>query len=138
MSGHLNLREGLSAYCHRCTSWGNTLKIRHICPDIRIQSINNHLAICWAGNLHSAVDETRGRFCSFPRLILPDVLGLWKKVRKLASVELCLSDHAALEEILTGAIEGPVEEREECNGIFTQDLLVEIRDRPRDVHTLKN
>lgn len=66
------------------------------------------------------------------------MLGFWEEVGQLALVELCLSDHTALEKVLSGAIEGSVEEGEESKSILAEDLLVEIGDLTRDIHALED
>jgi hypothetical protein len=43
-----------------------------------------------------------------------------------------------LKKLLPGAIEGSVEKGEECNSISAEDLLVEIRNGSRDVHSLQD
>jgi predicted DNA-binding protein len=62
----------------------------------------------------------------------------WEEVWEYTLIELCLSDYSALKKLLPGAIERPVEEGEECNSFFAKDLLVEIRDGSRDVHSLED
>lgn len=65
------------------------------------------------------------------------MLGLWEEVGQRALVELYLSNDTALEKLLSGAIEGPLEEGEEGKGIFCEDLLVEGCDGAGDVHALE-
>lgn len=64
--------------------------------------------------------------------------GFWEEVWQRALVELCLSDHTSLEEVLAGAIEGSVKEGEECKSIFAEDLAVEVVDCASDVNALEN
>lgn len=60
------------------------------------------------------------------------MLGLWKEIWENALVELGLSDNTALEELLSSCVEGSVEESDESNGIFGEDLLVGVVDDARD------
>jgi len=66
------------------------------------------------------------------------VFGLGQEIREHSLVELGLSDGSTLEELLAGRVEGAVQEGEEGNGIFAQDLLVEIGDGSRDVDALED
>lgn len=109
-----------------------TFKISHVCVDLRVQCVDNHLAVGWSGNLDSAVNETWCWWSSSPGSIISDVLGLGEEIRENAFVELGLSDNTALEELLSSCVEGSVEESDESNGILGEDLLVGVVDDARD------
>ena len=66
------------------------------------------------------------------------MLGFGEEVWQLALVELRLSDHTTLKEVLAGPIEGSVKESEERKSILCEDLLVEVCDLARDVHALED
>ena len=66
------------------------------------------------------------------------MLCLREEVWESALVEFCLSDHTTLKEVFAGSIEGSVEEGEECNSIFAQDLLIEVSDRAGDIHAMED
>ena len=71
-------------------------------PNIGVKSISNHLAICWARDLYSPVDETWRSFS--PRTVLPYMPRLWQEVWQGPFVELH-RDHTGLERILSSSIE---------------------------------
>jgi len=66
------------------------------------------------------------------------VLCLREEIWERAFVELCLSDDAALEELLSGAVEGSVEEGEESESLLGENLAIEVVDLACDVHAMKN
>jgi hypothetical protein len=111
----------------------HTLKVGHICPDIRVQGIDNHLAVGWAGDLDTPVDETWRWWCALPRIVLADVLGLWEEVEKVTLVELSLSDYSALKQCLPALIECAVEERKEDTGVLAEDVTVLVVEVAEDV-----
>ena len=47
----------------------------------------------------------------------------WQKVEDVALVKLCLSDHTALKEGSSGAIEGSVKDGQEDGCVFRENLL---------------
>lgn len=103
-----------------------TLKVGHVSVNIRVQCIDNHLAVSWTSDLNSAVNKTWRWWCCSPRSIVSDVLGLWKEVWENALVELCLSDNTALEKLLSSGVERSVEEGKEGDGVSGEDLLVRV------------
>ena len=113
-----------------------TLKISHVSVDLGVQCVDDHLAVSGPGDLNSAVNETWSWWCSSPCGIISDVLGLWEEIWENALVELGLSDHTALEELLSSCVERSVEESKERNGVLGEDLLVGVVDDTRDVNTL--
>lgn len=101
---------------------GHTLKISHVSPDIRVQRVDNHLAICGTGDFHTAVDETRSRGSTLPGIVLTNVLCLGQEVGEVALVNLGLAVDTALEEGLASRVEGAVEDGEEGTGVLGEDL----------------
>lgn len=115
-----------------------TLKVGHVCPDVRVECVHNHLPVGGAGDLDSTVDETRCGRCSFPCIVLTDVLGLWEEVEEVALVELGLANLAALEQGLAGAIERAVQESKEDGCVFGQDLAGLVVEGSEDVDFAEN
>lgn len=115
-----------------------TLKISHVCPHIRVQRVDDHLAVCWAGDLDAPVHQTRSRWCASPCVVLANVLGLWEEVEQIALVEFCLSDHTTLEESFPALVECAVEESKEDGSIFAQDVSVLVIELAEDVNLAEN
>lgn len=109
-----------------------TLEIGHVCIDLRVQCVDDHLAVGWTGNLNSAVNKTWCWWGGSPGSIISDVPGLWEEIWENPLVELGLSDNTALEKLLSSGVEGSVEEGDESNGILGEDLLVGVVDDTRD------
>lgn len=101
---------------------GHTLKISHVCPDIRVQRVDDHLAICGTGDFHTAVDETRSWGSTLPGIVLTNVLCLGQEVGEVTLVNLGLAVDTALEEGLASRVEGAVEDGEEGTGVLGEDL----------------
>ena len=129
--------EPLGSLGH-CKNSLQTFKIGHICPDIGVQRIHHHLSIRGPGDLHSSINQPWGGLCSLPRIILSDMLCLREKIGKRAFVELCLTDNTTSEEFFSRGIEGSMEESEERNSFFAQNLLVEIGDGAGDINALED
>ena len=110
-----------------------TLEIGHVCPDIRVQGVDNHLAICRASDLDAPVNKTWRWWCALPCIVLADVLGLWEKVEKVALVELSLSDYSSLQQRFPALIECAVEERKEDTGVLAEDVTVLVVEVAEDV-----
>jgi hypothetical protein len=116
----------------------HTFEIGHVCPYIGVQCIHNHLPVRGTCDLHSSVNQARSGRCSLPRIVLSDVLSLGQEIWKNALVELGLSDYTAFEKVLSGGIEGAVEEGEEDHSIFGEDVLVEVGDGTGNADTLED
>lgn len=132
MSAHLSLQI-VSFYSSYLNRGGLTFEISHIRPDIRVQRIDNHLAICRAGDLDAPVYQAGSRWCASPCVVLTDVLGLWEEVEQIALVELCLSNHTALKESFPALVECAVEKRKEDGSIFAKDVSVLVIELTEDV-----
>jgi hypothetical protein len=117
---------------------GGVLEVGHVGPHVRVEGVDDHLAVDGAGDLDAAVDQARGRKRALPDIALADVLGLGQKIGQDAAVELGLADHAALEELLAAGVEGAVQQREEDGGIFGQDLFGFVVERAEDEHLLED
>src|ERR1700753_2691525 len=115
-----------------------TFKIRHVCPHVRIQCVYDHLPVGWACDLHSSVDEARGWWCTFPSIVLTDVLCLRQEVWQVAFVQLSLPHHASLEEGFAGGIESSVKERKEYGGVLAEDFLLRVVQRAKHVDVAKD
>lgn len=100
----------------------HTFKVGHVGPDIGVQGVDDHLAVRWAGDLNTAVDETRSWRGTLPGIVLTDVLGLGQEVEKVSSVNLSLALDAALEQSLAGGVEGAVQQSQEGHGLLAEDL----------------
>jgi hypothetical protein len=123
MSAHLNLEDVSSEFGKRRLGV-LTLEVGHVCPDIRVQGVYNHLAVCRSSNLDAPVGQTGRGWCTPPCVILADVLGLWKEVEEVSLVELGLSDHSSLEERFPALVECAVEKGKEDGSIFAEDVTV--------------
>jgi hypothetical protein len=117
---------------------GGVLEVGHVGPHVRVEGVDDHLAVDGAGDLDAAVDQARGRKRALPDIALADVLGLGQKIGQDAAVELGLADHAALKELLAAGVEGAVQQREEDGGIFGQDLFGLVVERAEDEHLLED
>ena len=95
-----------------------TFKIGHVSPHIRVQRIDDHLPVCRAGDFNPAVNETGRGWRTLPCIVLADVLSLWQEVKKVALVELGLSDHTTLEQLLAPGVESTVKDSEEDADFF--------------------
>lgn len=114
-----------------------TFKVCHVCPDIGVERIDNHLPVCGSGDLDSAVDETRCWGSSLPCVVLTDVLCLGEEVQKVALVELCLPDHTTVEELFAPGIESTVKDREEDADFLGENLLLFAVKLAKDVDILE-
>jgi hypothetical protein len=115
-----------------------TFEIGHICPDIGVQCVHHHLAICRAGNLDAPVNQAGRWGCTLPCVVLADVLGLWKEVKKVALVELGLSDHASLEKSFPALVECAVQKGKENSSIFAKNVTVLVVELTEDVDLAEN
>jgi hypothetical protein len=115
-----------------------TLEISHVCPDVRVQSVNNHLAVCRPSDFYSAVHQTRSWRCSSPCVILTDVLGLGEEVEKVTLVELSLANHSSLQELLPAVVECAVEESKKYSSILAKNVTVGVVQFAEDVNLAKN
>lgn len=131
MSAHLSLRS--VSPCSSQLRLFLTLEISHICPDIRVERVNHHLAICRASDLDAPVHQAGSWWCASPCVVLADVLGLWKEVEQVALVELCLSNHTALKESFPSLVECAVEEGKEDGSIFAENVSVLVIELTEDV-----
>jgi hypothetical protein len=66
------------------------------------------------------------------------VLGLREEVGKSAAVNLGLASLAALQQALAGVVEGAVEQGEEGQGLWGQDLAVGIVNLAEDGNALED
>jgi hypothetical protein len=110
-----------------------TFEVGHVRPHIRVQRVDNHLAIGRAGNLNAPVDQAGRGWCALPCLVLADMLGLRQEVEQVALVELGLSDHASLEESLPALVECAVEQGEEDGSILAEDVTLVVLQLAEDV-----
>lgn len=136
MLSHVGALESVSLVSERNNGQGEaslTLKVGHVGPDVRVQGVDNHLSVSWSGNLDSAVDKTRSRWCGPPCVIVTNVLGLWQKVELTTLVKLQLANLASLKEILACGVEGAVEEGEEGSCILGEDLAGLVVQRCKDL-----
>lgn len=147
MFSHVGALESITRFCQQRYGWCQgqntrrrrlTLKVGHVRPDVRVQGIDDHLAVGWAGDLNPAVDQARSWRGTLPCSVLSDVLRLGKEVRQHAAVQLALADDAALEQGLAGGIERAVQQGEEGEGIGGQDLALGILDVTQHINTLED
>jgi hypothetical protein len=101
-----------------------TLEIRHVSPHIRIQSIDDHLAVRGTSDLHATVNQTGSGRSTLPGVIFTNVLGLGEEVREMALVDLGLAIDTALEEGFPGRVEGAVEDGKESASFLGEDLAM--------------
>lgn len=66
------------------------------------------------------------------------MLGLGKEVGQNAAVQLILANLAALKKLLAGRVERSVQERQECECLWCEDLLLVIVDLAEDVDALED
>lgn len=111
-----------------------TLEISHVCPDIRVQCVDNHLAVCRSGNLYSAIDEARSWWCALPCGIVADVLGLGQEVKEVALVKLSLAEYSPLQELLSAVVECAVEKGKEDSSILAENVTVGVVQLAKDVN----
>jgi hypothetical protein len=111
----------------------HTLKVGHICPDISIQGIDDHLAVGRACDLDTPVYQAWSGRCALPCVVLTDVLGLWEEVEQLALVELGLAGNAALKKLFPALVECAVKEGEEDGGVLAEDMARLVIERAEDV-----
>ena len=111
----------------------HTLKVGHVGPDVRVQGVDDHLAVSWAGNLNAPVDEARRRRSTLPRIVLTDVLGLWQEVEQVSLVELGLAKHASLEQGFSALVECAVEKGQEDTGVLAENVAVLVIEVAEDV-----
>jgi len=115
-----------------------TLKVGHVRPHVRVEGVDDHLAVDGARDLDAAVDEARGRGRALPDNAVADVLGLGQEVGQDAAVELGLADHALLEQFLAAGVEGAVQQGEEDGGVLAQGLFGLVVEGPEDEHLLED
>jgi hypothetical protein len=115
-----------------------TLEISHVCPDIGVECVDDHLAVCRSCDLYSAVDETGGWWCSLPCWVLADVLGLGEEIEEVALVELSLTQHSPLQKLLSAVVECAVEKSKEDSSIFAEDVTVGVVQLAEDVNLAEN
>lgn len=111
----------------------HTLKVGHICPDIRVQGVNNHFSVGRTGNFNSAVGKTGSWWCTLPCIAVADVLGLGEEVGKFSSVKFGLTGHASLQQFLASLVECAVEKSQEDGGFLGDDLAGLVIERSEDV-----
>lgn len=111
---------------------GLTLEISHVGPDIRVQGVDDHLAVGGTGDLNTAVDETGSGRGALPGVILTDVLGLGEEVGQMTLVDLGLAVNSTLQESFAGRVEGAVQDGEEGTGILGEDLAGLLGDGAQD------
>jgi hypothetical protein len=83
----------------------HTFKIRYINLNIRVQGIDNHLPIRKTNNLHFSINQIWSRWGSLPRIILSNILYLWKELWQRPLIQLHLSDYTSLQKLLSCPIE---------------------------------
>lgn len=116
----------------------HTLEIGHVSPHIRIQGVDNHLAVGGTSDLHSPINKTWSWWCAFPCVIVANVLGLWEEVKKVALIKLSLTNHSSLEETFPALVKCAVEEGKEDSGIFAENVTVGVVQLTKDVHLAEN
>lgn len=115
-----------------------TLKIGHVCPNIRVKGVDDHLAVRGSSNLYSSVDKTWSWWCSLPCVVLTDVLGLRKEVKELALIELSLADHSPLQKLLSAVVECAVEKGKEDSSILAENVTVGVVQFAEDINLAKD
>jgi hypothetical protein len=110
-----------------------TLEISHVCPDIRVQRIDDHFAICRASDLHTPINEAWRWWCALPCIVLADVLGFGEEVEKVSLVELGLPDYSSLKQRFPALVECAVEERKEDTSVLAEDVTVLVVEITEDV-----
>lgn len=117
------------------SAWGgvHTLKVGHVGPDIRIQSIDDHLAVGRACDLDAPVHQSRRWRSTLPRLIVADMPRLGEEVEQLPLVKLGLANYTSLQEGFPALVECAVQQREEDGGIFAEDVPVLVVQGAEDV-----
>jgi hypothetical protein len=115
-----------------------TLKISHVRPNVRVQRIDDHLAVRWSSNLNTSVHKTWCWRRASPCIILPDVLGLWQEVEDVTLVKLGLSDIPSLKESLACAIERAVEHCEEDGSILAKYLSGLVIERAQNINVIQS
>lgn len=115
----------------------HTFKVGHVGPDIRVQGVDDHLAVGRTGDLNATVDQPGSRRRTLPRVILTDVLGLGQEVEQVALVNLGLTIHPTLEEGLASRVKGPVQDGQEGTRILGEDLASFIADGAQDGDVLE-
>jgi len=115
-----------------------TFKIGHVCPNVRVQGIDDHFAISRACDLDAPIDETRGWWCALPRIVLTNMLGLWKEVEEVSLVELSLADYSSLQKRFPALVECAVEEGKEDTGVLAEDVPVLIIEVSENVDLAQN
>lgn len=117
---------------------GLTLKVGHVCPDIRVQGIDNHLSVGRTSDLDSAVGKAGCWWCALPCIAVADVLSLREEVGKLAGVELGLAGFASLQQFLASLVECAVEKGQEDGSLLGDDLASLLIERSEDVDLTEN
>jgi hypothetical protein len=110
-----------------------TFKVGHVCPYIRVQSIDDHLAVSGSGDLDSPVDQTGSWRGSSPGVIVANVLCFWEEVEQVALVEFGLADHSPLQQVLAALVECAMQEGEEDGGILAENVSVLVIELAEDV-----
>jgi hypothetical protein len=137
MLSHVGADESRECQLHSFASEAlRTFKVSHICPDVRVQGIDNHLAICRPSNLYTPVNEAWCWWCALPCIILADLLGLWKEVEEIALVELGLPGYSSLEQRLPALVECAVEECQKDARVLAEDVTVLVVEVSEDVDLL--
>ena len=99
-----------------------TFKISHVAADIRVEGIHNHLPIRRPRNLDPAIDQAGRRPGAAPMGVIPDGLRLGQKVGPLAGIPALLAELALVEELPARGLKGPVQDGEELEGVWGEDL----------------
>jgi hypothetical protein len=115
----------------------HTLKVGHVGPDVRVQGVDDHLAVSGSSDLNTTVDHSGSRVGSPPGRVLTDVLGLGEEVRENSLVNLSLTQDTALEELLAGRVEGSVESGQESTCLLGEDLGGGLADGSKDLDVLE-
>lgn len=110
-----------------------TLKVGHVRPNIRVQGVDHHLAVCGSGDLYSPVDKSGSWRRALPSIVFTDVFGFWEEVQEIALVEFGLSDHSSLEKRFPALVERAMEKSKKDGGIFAQDVSVLVVQFTEDV-----
>lgn len=117
---------------------GHTLKVGHICPDIRVQGVNDHLAVSRASDLDAPIDKARRGWSAPPSIILSDVLGLREEVKEISLVELSLTNYSSLKQRFPALVKCAVKEGKEDTGVLAEDMTVLVGEVAEDVDLAQN
>lgn len=128
----------LEAVFTKCLTGVFTLKVCHVCPDVRVQCVDDHLSVRRTCDLKSSVHQTWCGWCRSPCIVLADVCSLREEVKLDALVKLRLANLATLEECLAAGIESAVEDSKEDGSFLGEDLTSLIVKLPKNVDVLKD